>query len=104
MTEADAINMMANRPIGAYFAVGDSFFSYSGGLVKNGDWNCDPYPATINHAMAVVGLDLMGEEDPEDQTEIVVHARWADSTGCDDTEYTLDDYPDFCLWDVETTV
>lgn len=51
--------------------------------------------------MAVVGVDLMGEDDPDDQTEIVVHARWADASGCSSDEYTMDDYPDFCLWDVE---
>ena len=99
--ETDMLAMINDRPIAAYFAVADGIFSYSSGLIKDGDWNCTPYPAQINHAMAVVGVDLMGEDDPDNQTEIVVHARWADASGCSSDEYTMDDYPDFCLWDVE---
>jgi len=57
-TEDDALEVIANRPFAAYFAVGDGIFSYSSGLIENGDGNCYNYPATINHAMAVVGVDL----------------------------------------------
>lgn len=57
-TEEDALAIMEHRPFAAYFAVANGFFSYSQGLIKNGDWNCTPYPATINHAMGVVGVDL----------------------------------------------
>lgn len=103
-TEADALKIMEDRPIGAYFAVSNGIFSYSSGLIKNGDGNCYNYPATINHAMAVVGVDLQGEDDPDETTQTVLHARWADSSGCSGDEFVLDDYPDFCVWEVEETV
>lgn len=56
--EDAALDLITHRPFAAYFAVGNGFFSYSQGLIKNGDGNCYNYPATINHAMAVVGVDL----------------------------------------------
>lgn len=100
--EAEALAMMEDRPFAAYFAVKSGFFSYSSGIIKNGDNNCELYPGTINHAMAVVGVDL--QEEPDQITETVLHARWNTNGTCDSNEFTMEDYPDFCLWEEERVV
>jgi len=96
----DAVEAMARGPLGAYFAVGDGFSWYSSGLIRTGDGNCLPVGYITNHAMAVVGIDLVGEGSVTTSEVDILHARWMDATGCDESagEFEWNDYPDFCLW------
>lgn len=67
-SRAQAKQVIMSRPLNAAFAVGDYFFNYSYGLIKAGDNNCLPEGSEINHAMAIVGLDLIGEGNMIEET------------------------------------
>lgn len=72
----DAVEAMARGPLGGYFAVGDGFSWYSSGLIRTGDGNCLPVGTITNHAMAVVGVDLVGEGSVATAEVDVLHGRW----------------------------
>lgn len=71
--------MIQERPISGSFAVGDLFSFYSYGLIRPGDRNCLDAGKEINHAMAIVGLDLVGTGNSMIKKERVLMARWKDA-------------------------
>lgn len=106
--KAELEAMIQERPMVGNFAINAQIFPfYSFGLIQPNDGN---FGATVNHAMAIVGLDAVGATAPY-YVDVPVTQMWgrmrtdAEMSGdyCEDTgvgEYTMKEYPWYCLWDV----